>query len=304
VVEAYRVQHKTHRLPTKGGTRYASSINLQEVEALSCLMTIKNTIAGLPYGGAKGGIKIDPRSLSKGEIERVTRNYTTALCKKSSLGPAVDVPGPDIGTGEREMTIIKDQYQQLYGTRDINYAGVTTGKSVAHHGIRGREEATGLGVFYSTKQILNNEEQLAKLGVAKGLKGKRFIVQGFGNVGYWASKFFVEEGAVLIGVAEADGSFLCEEGINPDDLWRYKREKKGTKGYLHAAGKTGSEYVNEDAIYQEWYFLSYAATSSSLLPSNNPLTSTTPTASAASSSWRLPTVPLPARERRSSSRKE
>lgn len=164
-------------------------------------MTIKNTIAGLPYGGAKGGIKIDPRSLSKGEIERVTRNYTTALCKKSSLGPAVDVPGPDIGTGEREMTLIKDQYQQLYGTRDINYAGVTTGKSVAHHGIRGREEATGLGVFYSTKQILNNEEQIAKLGVAKGLKGKRFIVQGFGNVGYWASKFFVEEGALLIGVA-------------------------------------------------------------------------------------------------------
>jgi glutamate dehydrogenase (NAD(P)+) len=101
VVEAYRVQHKTHRLPTKGGTRYASSINLQEVEALACLMTIKNTIAGLPYGGAKGGIKIDPRSLSKREIDRVTRNYTAALCKKQSIGPAVDVPGPDIGTGER-----------------------------------------------------------------------------------------------------------------------------------------------------------------------------------------------------------
>ena len=101
VVEAYRVQHKCHRLPTKGGTRYASSINLQEVEALASLMTIKNTIAGLPYGGAKGGIKIDPRLHSKAEIERVTRNYTTALCKKASLGPAVDVPGPDIGTGER-----------------------------------------------------------------------------------------------------------------------------------------------------------------------------------------------------------
>lgn len=182
-------------------------------------MTIKNTIAGLPYGGAKGGIKIDPRSLSQGEIERVTRNYTTALCKKSSLGPAIDVPGPDIGTGEREMTIIKDQYQQLYGTRDINYAGVTTGKSVAHHGIRGREEATGLGVFYSTKQILTNDEQLSKLGVEKGLKGKRFIVQGFGNVGYWASRFFVEEGAVLVGVAEADGSFICESGIDPKELW-------------------------------------------------------------------------------------
>lgn len=200
-------------------------------------MTIKNTIAGLPYGGAKGGIKVDPRSLSRGEIERVTRNYTTALCKKSSLGPAIDVPGPDIGTGEREMTIIKDQYQQLYGTRDINYAGVTTGKSVAHHGIRGREEATGLGVFYSTKQILTNDEQLRKLGVEKGLKGKRFIVQGFGNVGYWASRFFVEEGALLIGVAEADGSFICESGIDPLELWEYKKVKKGTKGFLSASKK-------------------------------------------------------------------
>lgn len=172
-------------------------------------MTIKNSIAGLPYGGAKGGIKIDPRSLSKAEIERVTRNYTTALCKKNSLGAAIDVPGPDIGTGEREMTLIKDQYQVLYGHKDINYAGVTTGKSLHHHGIRGREEATGLGVFYSARQILNNEEQLNKLNVTKGLKGKKFIVQGFGNVGYWASKFFVEDGAILIGVAEADGSFLC-----------------------------------------------------------------------------------------------
>lgn len=267
-------------------------------------MTIKNTIAGLPYGGAKGGIKIDPRSLSKAEIERVTRNYTTALCKKSSLGPAIDVPGPDIGTGEREMTLIKDQYHHLYGTRDINYAGVTTGKSVAHHGIRGREEATGLGVFYSTKQILNNEEQLAKLGVTKGLQGKRFIVQGFGNVGYWASKFFVEEGALLIGVAEADGSFICQDGINPDDLWKYKREKKGTKGYLHHAGKTGNEYVNEDAIYQEWYLISYPAIFSSLLLSSNQSTSTMLTVSSASSSWRLPMVPPPARERRSCSRRE
>ena len=119
-------------------------------------MTIKNTIAGLPYGGAKGGIKIDPRSLSKRELERVTRNYTTALCKKASLGASVDVPGPDIGTGVREMTLIKDQYQVLYGHRDLNYAGVTTGKDVVHHGIRGREEATGLGVYYATRQILHN----------------------------------------------------------------------------------------------------------------------------------------------------
>ena len=150
------------------------------------------------------------------------------------------------------MTLIKDQYQQLYGTRDINYAGVTTGKSIEHHGIRGREEATGLGVYYAARQILSNDDQLAKLGVTKGLSGKKFIVQGFGNVGYWASKFFVEEGAILIGVAEADGSFVCEEGIDPDALWKYKKQRKATKGFLHAAQKQGKEFVNEDAIYNQW----------------------------------------------------
>ena len=150
------------------------------------------------------------------------------------------------------MTLIKDQYQVLYGTKDINYAGVTTGKSVVHHGIRGREEATGLGVYYSARQILNNDVQLKKLQIEKGLKGKRFIVQGFGNVGYWASKFFNEDEAILVGVAQADGSFYCPSGINPDELNNYKKIKKGIKGFLHAANKEGTEYINEEAIYQEW----------------------------------------------------
>jgi glutamate dehydrogenase (NAD(P)+) len=267
-------------------------------------MTIKNTIAGLPYGGAKGGIKIDPRSLSKGELERVTRNYTTALCKKNSLGAAIDVPGPDIGTGEREMTLIKDQYQQLYGHRDINYAGVTTGKSIQHHGIRGREEATGLGVYYSTRQILSNAEQLQKLGVSEGLKGKRFIVQGFGNVGYWASKFFVQDGAILVGVAEADGSFICEEGINPDELWAYKRKRKGTKGYLGAHHKVGTEYVNEEAIYSPWYICFNSVISSFPLPSNSQLMSTTQAISNASSSLRQLMGPPQERVKISSYKKE
>lgn len=114
------------------------------------------------------------------------------------------------------MSLIKDTYQSLYGHRDINYAGVSTGKSLPHHGIRGREEATGLGVYYSARQILNTDSIVKTLEVTKGLKGKTFIVQGFGNVGYWAAKFFVEEGAILVGVAEADGSFFSAEGINPD----------------------------------------------------------------------------------------
>lgn len=244
-------------------------------------MTVKNIIAGLPYGGAKGGIKVDPRSLSKGEIERLTRNYATALCKKASLGASVDVPGPDIGTGVREMTIIKDQYQFLYGNRDINYSGVTTGKEIHHHGIRGREEATGLGVYYSARHVLAHEEMLKKLNVTAGLKGKRFIVQGYGNVGYWASKFFCEEGAILIGVAEADGSFLCPDGVDPEELNRYKRTKKGIKGFLHATGKDGKEFVKEDAIYEEWYLWLDSAISLSLPPSSSQLIATTLTASSA-----------------------
>lgn len=122
----------------------------------------------------------------------MTRNYTLALAKKQSIGACVDVPGPDLGTGEREMTLIMDNYQKYYGHRDINSAGVTTGKSISHMGIRGRTESTGLGVFYCTREILNNAEQAEKLGISPGLKGKKFIIQGFGNVGYWLSKFFVE----------------------------------------------------------------------------------------------------------------
>ncbi len=143
----------------------------------------------------------------------------------------------------------------MYGHRDINYAGVSTGKSLQHHGIRGREEATGLGVFYATRQILNNDSQVAKLKIEKGLKGKKFIVQGFGNVGYWASKFFVEAGAILIGVAEADGSIFCPNGIIPDDLWKFKLERKGINGFLAHSNTQGTHFLDESAIYEEWYIL-------------------------------------------------
>jgi glutamate dehydrogenase (NAD(P)+) len=139
---------------------------------------------------AKGGIQIDPKLLSKNEKEQLTRAYTLALAKKSSIGAHVDVPGPDLGTGETEMSLIKDTYQTFYGHRDINADGVSTGKHVQHMGIRGRAEATGLGVYYATREVLNNVDLAAKLGLEPGLAGKRIIIQGFGNVGYWASKFF------------------------------------------------------------------------------------------------------------------
>lgn len=164
-------------------------------------MTLKCAIVNLPYGGAKGGICFDPRQYSVAEIERLTRQYAMKLAKKNSIGGAIDVPGPDVGTGEREMSWMKSTYQTYYGHEDINYDSVTTGKSESVGGISGRREATGLGVFYAARQVLSHPKVAKNLGVSPGIKGKTFIVQGFGNVGYWASKFFVEEGAKLVGVA-------------------------------------------------------------------------------------------------------
>lgn len=189
-VSAYRCQHKTHKLPTKGGTRYAENVDINEVEALACLMSIKCSIVGLPYGGAKGGICINPRNYSSGEIQKLTRLYTLRLARKNCIGASVDVPGPDVGTGEKEMTWMKTTYQAYYGHKDINADAVTTGKSLNQFGIGGRTESTGLGVFTCARQLLNNQTIAKNLKVPVGLKGKTLIIQGFGNVGYWASKYF------------------------------------------------------------------------------------------------------------------
>ena len=198
---AYRCQHKTHKLPTKGGTRYAENVNIDEVEALACLMTIKCSIVNLPYGGAKGGICIDPRKYSVRELEKITRDYAIKLAKRNSIGSSVDVPGADVGTSSREMSWMKSSYQSFFGHRDINADAVTTGKFEQQGGISGRPESTGLGVFTSAKLLLTDPRIAKKLKVSPGLKDKSFIVQGFGNVGYWASRYFTEEGSKLIGVA-------------------------------------------------------------------------------------------------------
>jgi glutamate dehydrogenase (NAD(P)+) len=206
MIPAFRCQHKTYKLPTKGGTRYSPTVDIEDVEALACLMTLKCSVVNLPYGGAKGGIRFNPKNYSVGEIERLTRQYAIKLAKKNSIGAAVDVPGPDVGTSEREMSWMKSTYQAYYGHKDINADAVTTGKFKHLGGISGRTESTGLGVFYCARQMFNNAKIANTLGVQTGIKGKTFIVQGFGNVGFWASKFFVEEGAKLVGVAEFDGS--------------------------------------------------------------------------------------------------
>ena len=175
----------------------------------------------------------------------MTRQYAIKLAKKNSIGAAVDVPGPDVGTSHREMSWMKSTYQSYYGYEDINADAVTTGKSRNVGGISGRTESTGLGVFYCTRQILADARVTKNLGVAPGIKGKKFILQGFGNVGYWASKFFIEEGAILVGVAEFDGSIFMEEGICPDNLLEHKKRTGGVRNYPGSRS-----YDDEAAIYE------------------------------------------------------
>lgn len=170
-------QHSTHKLPVKGGTRYAGNVDLQEVEALASLMTFKLAIADVPFGGAKGGIKIDPRTLSQGELERVTRKYTMELIKKNFIGAAVDCLGPDMGTNEQVMTWIKDTYMNIKGEQDINSEGCCTGKFIAQGGITGRSESTGLGVYYAIRECLGTKTFVEKANLEKiGIKDKTFIV--------------------------------------------------------------------------------------------------------------------------------
>jgi glutamate dehydrogenase (NAD(P)+) len=231
VIEAYRAQHSYHRVPCKGGIRYAADVDQQEVEALAALMTFKTACSDVPFGGAKGGVKLNPKKYSERELERVTRRYALELSKKGFLGAAIDVPAPDMGTGGREMSWIKDTYSYIYGQNDVNAAACITGKPMNQGGIDGRPEATGLGVFYGTRELMNNKEFVDKYNTTLGLAGKTVIIQGFGNVGSWAHKFFQEEGSKVIGIIEYNSGVFCEEGLDQKDLLAYWTKHKTFAGY-------------------------------------------------------------------------
>ena len=198
-------------------------------------MTFKLAVADVPFGGAKGGIKIDPRTLSKAELERATRRYTMELIKKGFIGPAIDCLGPDMGTNEQVMTWIKDTYQQMKGEQDINAEGCCTGKYISQGGIAGRTESTGLGVYYGLRELMNNHESFYnKVGMAKGLKDKTFALQGFGNVGYWASKFFHGDGGKITTIVEYNSAIHNPAGINPDDAKKWFTQHGTFAGYTGA----------------------------------------------------------------------
>ncbi|MFM2268085.1 MAG: hypothetical protein RL757_1526 [Bacteroidota bacterium] len=224
VMEAYRVQHSHHRMPTKGGIRYAMSVDQEEVMALAALMTYKCALVDVPFGGAKGGIKINPRSYSETELERITRRYTSELVHRKMIGPGVDVPAPDYGTGAREMAWILDTYQQL-NHGELDGIACVTGKPVNMNGIRGREEATGRGVYYGLKEMVSVAEDMKKLGMKTGMEGKKIVVQGLGNVGSYAARICQEEGdAKIIGIAEYEGSIHNPKGIDIAKLLAHRKE--------------------------------------------------------------------------------
>ena len=229
VIQGWRVEHSHHKLPTKGGIRYSMSVNENETMALAALMTYKCAVVDVPFGGAKGGIKIDKTKYSEAELERITRRYTFQLYKKNFIGPGSDVPAPDYGTGSREMGWILDTYRQI--NSDIDAEACVTGKPIGQGGIRGRTEATGRGVFFGIQEACKDHEDMKSLGLNPGLEGKTFVVQGLGNVGYHSAKYMIRGGARLVGVAEIDGSIYNKDGIDLQKLMEYKEQNGGVIGF-------------------------------------------------------------------------
>jgi glutamate dehydrogenase (NAD(P)+) len=191
-------------------------------------MTYKCAIVNVPFGGGKGGIRINPKKYSPYELEKITRRYTAELIRKNFIGPGTDVPAPDYGTGEREMAWILDTYTAMH-PGEIDAAGCVTGKPVTQGGVRGRREATGLGVFFGLREICNIPDTMNQLKLSMGVEDKRVAVQGLGNVGYHTAKFFQDAGAVIVGLSEHDGAIWCNEGLDVDAVFNHRKKGNNIK---------------------------------------------------------------------------
>ncbi|WP_231427632.1 MULTISPECIES: Glu/Leu/Phe/Val dehydrogenase [Pedobacter] len=246
VIDAWRVEHSHHMSPTKGGIRYSEMVNEDEVMALAALMTYKCAIVNVPFGGAKGGIKINTKQYSVAELETITRRYTTELIKKNFIGPGIDVPAPDYGSGEREMSWIADTYMTM-NPGQLDALGCVTGKPIALHGIRGRKEATGRGVAYAVRECVDVAEDMAKIGFKAGLGDKRVIVQGLGNVGYHSAKFLAEFGATIVGLCEYEGAIYNPNGLNVDEVFAHRKNTGSILGFPGATDfKNSMEGLEQD----------------------------------------------------------
>ncbi|WP_425044007.1 Glu/Leu/Phe/Val family dehydrogenase [Primorskyibacter sp. S87] len=243
----YRSVHSEHMEPVKGGIRYAPSVNQDEVEALAALMTYKCALVEAPFGGSKGGLCIDPRQYDDYELEMITRRFAYELAKRDLINPSQNVPAPDMGTGEREMAWIADQYARM-NTTDINARACVTGKPLNAGGISGRVEATGRGVQYALREFFRDPRDMEQAGLTGTLEGKRVIVQGLGNVGYHAAKFLSEEdGALITGIIERDGALLNPDGIDVEAVHHWIVKHGGITGFPDATHMAeGAEVLEEE----------------------------------------------------------
>ena len=241
----YRSVHSEHMEPVKGGIRYAMGVNQDEVEALAALMTYKCALVEAPFGGSKGGLRIDPREWDEHELEQITRRFTYELAKRDLIHPSQNVPAPDMGTGEREMAWMADQFRRM-NTTDINARACVTGKPVHAGGIQGRTEATGRGVQYALQEFFRHPEDIKAAGLSGTLDGKRVVVQGLGNVGYHAAKFLQEEdGCKVIAIIERDGGLYDEKGLDVEAVRNWIGNHGGVDGYPEG------KYVSNGAKYLE-----------------------------------------------------
>jgi len=230
VFDGWRATHSEHLLPAKGGIRYAPQVNEDEVEALAALMTFKCAAVNVPFGGSKGGLKLEPRDYSPQELEAITRRFATELDRKGYLGPALNVAAPDLGTGPREMAWMATTYRSLH-PEDIDAAGCVTGKPPELGGVEGRVEATGRGLQYAIREFFRHPDDVSLAGFGPGLAGKRVVVQGLGNVGYHVARFLEEEDQVrVIAIAERDGALHNPEGLPVEEVHQYLRQHGGLRG--------------------------------------------------------------------------
>ncbi|HTC23880.1 MAG TPA: Glu/Leu/Phe/Val dehydrogenase [Gemmatimonadales bacterium] len=265
VMHAWRAEHSHHKLPCKGGIRYALDVDADEVQALAALMTYKCALVDVPFGGAKGAIRLNPKTYSADELERITRRYVFELVRKNFIGPGLDVPAPDVGTGPREMAWVADTYTQLR-PGELDALGCVTAKPVSQGGIRGRTEATGRGVYFGTREVVGVAEDMKALGLSTGLEAKRVVVQGLGNVGYFAAKFFQEGGAVLVGLAEAEGAIANPKGLDLEKVMAHRRERRSLAGFPGATTLAR----REDALELECDILIPAALERQITGDNAP----------------------------------
>lgn len=247
VFTGWRAVHSEHKLPGKGGLRFALTVNQDVVEALAALMTYKCAVADVSFGGAKGGLCLDPREYDEDELRLIVREFTIALASKGFLHPATNVAAPDMGTSEAEMAWIADTYRQLFPT-DIDAKACVTGKPVTHGGIHGRTEATGKGIQYALEEFFRDPEMLAATKLSGGLQDKRVIIQGLGNVGYHAAHFLAKTDKVrIIALVEHDGAIVQPDGLDVEAVHKYLRDSGGVKGYPEASFvENGAQVLEHD----------------------------------------------------------